>query len=59
VFGAFASSLRHYTEAAEMVARGDLPADKFVTHTFKLDDITKAFAIIEAGQGIKVVIDCE
>lgn len=59
VFGAFASNLRHYTEAAEMVARGDLPADKFVTHTFKLDDITKAFAIIEAGQGIKVVIDCE
>ena len=59
VFGAFASNLRHYREAAEMVARGDLPADKFITHVFKLDDITKAFEIIEAGQGIKVVIDCE
>ncbi len=59
VFGAFASNLRHYHEAAEMVGRGDIPADKFVTHKFKLDDITKAFEIIEAGQGIKVVIDCE
>jgi len=59
VFGAFASNLRHYREAAEMVARGDLPAGKFVTHKFKLDDICKAFEIIEAGQGIKIVIDCE
>jgi L-iditol 2-dehydrogenase len=59
VFGAFASNLKHYREAAEMVARGDLPADKFVSHVFKLDDIGKAFETIEAGRGIKIVVDCE
>ncbi len=59
VFGAFASNLKHYREAAEMVARGDLPADQFVSHVFKLDDIVKAFEAVEAGQGIKIVVDCE
>ncbi len=59
VFGAFASNNRHYREAAEMVARGDLPAEKFVTHTFPLDEIGKAYETILAGRGIKIVIDCE
>ena len=59
VFGAFASNLRHYRQAAEMVAGGGFPADKFVTHRFKLADIKKAFDAIEAGHGIKIVVDCE
>jgi L-iditol 2-dehydrogenase len=59
VFGAFASTVRHYHQALEMVKRADLPWDRFVTHKFKLDEITRAFEVIAAGQGIKVVIDCE
>ncbi|MFA5124148.1 zinc-binding dehydrogenase, partial [Zavarzinia sp.] len=59
VFGAFASNLRHYLQALDMVAGGDLPAGKFVTHRFPLDDILKAYETIEAGRGIKIVIDCE
>jgi L-iditol 2-dehydrogenase len=59
LFGAFASNLRHYKLALEMVARDDLPWDRFVTHKFKLSEMVKAYAIIEAGQGIKTVIDCE
>ena len=59
VFGAFASARRHYEQALEMVSRGDLPWGRFVTHNFKLDQITDAFDVIAAGQGIKVVIDCE
>lgn len=58
VFGAFASNLRHYRQAAEMVAHGDLAADKFVTHRFKLDEIAKAYQTIEAGRGVKIVVDC-
>ena len=58
VFGAFASNLRHYHQAAEMVARGELPADRFVTHRFKLDEMVQAYETIEAGRGIKIVIDC-
>jgi len=59
VFGAFASNLRHYRQALERVARDDVPWDRFITHRFKLDEIVKAFEVIEAGQGIKIVIDCE
>jgi L-iditol 2-dehydrogenase len=59
VFGCFASNLQHYHQALEMISRDDIPWDRFVTHRFKLDDMVKAFAVIEAGQGIKTVIDCE
>ena len=59
VFGCFASNLRHYHQALEMVSRDDLPWDRFLTHKFKLDDVVKAYAVMEAGQGIKMVIDCD
>jgi L-iditol 2-dehydrogenase len=59
VFGCFASNLRHYHQALEMVSRDDLPWERFLTHRFKLDDMVKAYGIMEAGQGIKMVIDCE
>jgi L-iditol 2-dehydrogenase len=59
VFGCFASNLRHYHQALEMVSRDDLPWDRFLTHRFKLDDMVKAYAVMEAGQGIKMLIDCE
>ena len=59
VFGAFGSDLRHYRQGIEMVARGDLPWDRFVTHRFKLADMLQAYRVIEAGQGLKTVIDCE
>jgi L-iditol 2-dehydrogenase len=59
VFGCFASNLRHYHQALEMVSRDDLPWDRFLTHKFKLDDVVKAYAVMEAGQGIKMLIDCD
>jgi len=59
VFGCFASNLQHYHEAQAMVSRDDLPWERFLTHRFKLQDMVKAYAVIEAGQGIKSVIDCE
>jgi L-iditol 2-dehydrogenase len=59
VFGAFASNLGHYRLALEMVARGDIPAGRFVTHKFKLDDIRRAYETIESGRGIKILVDCE
>jgi L-iditol 2-dehydrogenase len=58
VFGCFASNLQHYHQALKMVAREDLPWDRFLTHRFKLDDMVKAYAVIEAGQGLKTVIEC-
>ena len=59
VFGCFASNLQHYHEALAMVSRDDLPWERFLTHRFKLKDMVKAYAVVEAGQGIKSVINCE
>ena len=59
IFGCFASNLQHYHQALEMVSRDDLPWERFITHSFKLDDMVKAYAVMEAGQGIKTIIDCE
>ena len=59
VFGCFASNLRHYHQALAMVSRNDLPWERFLTHRFKLDDMVKAYGVMEAGQGIKILIDCE
>jgi Zn-dependent alcohol dehydrogenase len=42
-----------------MVSRDDLPWERFLTHRFKLEDMVKAYAVIEAGQGIKTVIVCD
>jgi L-iditol 2-dehydrogenase len=59
IFGCFASNLQHYHQALDMVSRDDLPWERFLTHRFKLQDMVKAYSVIEAGQGIKTVIDCE
>ena len=59
VFGCFASNLQHYHQALDMISRDDLPWERFVTHRFMLQDMVKAYAVIEAGQGIKTVINCE
>jgi len=59
VFGSFASNLQHYHQALAIVSRDDLPWESFLTHRFKLAEMVKAYAVIEAGQGIKTVIDCE
>jgi L-iditol 2-dehydrogenase len=59
VFGCFASNLQHYHQALGMVSRDDLPWDRFLTHKFRLEDMVKAYAVVEAGQGIKTIIDCE
>ncbi|HXW15892.1 MAG TPA: alcohol dehydrogenase catalytic domain-containing protein [Terriglobia bacterium] len=59
VFGCFASNLKHYHEALAMVSRDDIPWERFLTHRFKLQDMVKAYAVVEAGQGIKSVINCE
>jgi L-iditol 2-dehydrogenase len=59
IFGCFASNLKHYHEALAMVSRHDVPWERFLTHHFNLQDMVKAYAVVEAGQGIKSVINCE
>jgi S-(hydroxymethyl)glutathione dehydrogenase / alcohol dehydrogenase len=40
----------------ERALAGDIPLDTFITHTMGLDEINRAFALMEAGQSIRSVI---
>ncbi|KAI1290162.1 Sorbitol dehydrogenase [Halotydeus destructor] len=43
--------------AVKMLSTLDLAP--IVTHTFKLEDVFSAFATMERGEGLKVVVDCQ
>jgi L-iditol 2-dehydrogenase len=42
--------------AVDMIARGVLPADRIASHLLKLDDILKAYALMESGEALRVVL---
>ncbi|MCY1430911.1 S-(hydroxymethyl)glutathione dehydrogenase [compost metagenome] len=47
------------TELPSYVAKsesGEIPLDKFITHTMPLDDINKAFELMRSGESIRTVI---
>jgi threonine dehydrogenase-like Zn-dependent dehydrogenase len=39
-----------------LIARGQVQARKYISATFPLDEIEKAFAYHESRQGLKVVV---
>lgn len=40
----------------EMAEKGEIPLDKFITHTLGLEDINKAFDLMRTGESIRSVI---
>ena len=56
VSGASSSLGRQNREALDLLSRGEIDADAYITHTFSLDDIAKAFEVVERKQAIKAVV---
>jgi L-iditol 2-dehydrogenase len=56
VGGASSSLARQNREALELIASGSIHAERYITHTFPLDQITLAFETVERRTAIKVVI---
>ncbi len=56
VVGAFGLTLGQFREALELIARGEVPAGRLVTHRYPLARVMEAFAAVERGQPIKAVI---
>ena len=40
----------------ELYRQGELEIDRYVTHTLKLDEINKAFELMEKGESIRSVV---
>jgi len=56
VMGSHGSLPRHHRAAVELIARGDVQARKYISATFPLGEVEKAFAYHESRQGLKVVV---
>ncbi|OGF52483.1 MAG: alcohol dehydrogenase [Candidatus Firestonebacteria bacterium GWA2_43_8] len=59
VFGAFASYKKQYEKALSLIAEKKIIAEKFITDTYPLRDIEKAFESSKKGAGLKTVVTME
>ncbi|MCX6907441.1 MAG: zinc-binding dehydrogenase, partial [Verrucomicrobia bacterium] len=56
VIGSSDSTGAHVRRAVELIAGGSLPVEKIASHVLKLDDIQRAFALMESGEALRVVL---
>ena len=56
VVGTSDSAPWHVETAVELVATGQIPADKLATHTLPLDQVHRAFELMESGESLRVVL---
>jgi L-iditol 2-dehydrogenase len=56
VVGTSDSAPWHVQRAVELLASGQVPADKLATHTLPLDQIQQAYQLMESGESLRVVL---
>ncbi len=56
VTGAFGLTLAQFREALDLIASGQVPAGRLVTHRLPLDEAMEAFALAGSGEALKAVI---
>ena len=56
VVGTSDSTAAHVQRAVEMIAGASLPLEKIASHVLKFDDIQLAFALMESGEALRVVL---
>lgn len=55
--GSFSQTKAHHKQALDYIAGGGIKTKKIITHKFSLDDIKKAFDVVEKQQGLKVIVN--
>lgn len=56
VIGSSDSTPHHVQRAVELIATKQIPADKIASHCLPLDQITKAFELMQSGEALRVVM---
>jgi L-iditol 2-dehydrogenase len=59
VIGAFSYHPTYHQQALDVIGRGSIPADRFITHTFALEHINDAFNAAAGGQALKVMVETQ
>jgi (R,R)-butanediol dehydrogenase / meso-butanediol dehydrogenase / diacetyl reductase len=58
IIGARVYERADFVEAVRLLCDGAIPADQLITRIGPLDDVADAFAELESGSAMKVLIDC-
>ncbi len=58
IIGARVYERADFVEAVRLLGDGAIPADELITRISPLDDVADAFAELESGSAMKVLIDC-
>lgn len=56
VVGTSDSAPHHVQKAVQLLATGQVPADKLATHVLPLGQIQQAYELMESGQALRVVL---
>ena len=56
VVGTSDSTPRHVSKAVELISGGSVPVEKLATHLLGLDDILKAYELMQSGEALRVVL---
>jgi threonine dehydrogenase-like Zn-dependent dehydrogenase len=59
VVGARVYERDDFERAAQLVAAGQIPAEQLITRIVPLDEVASAFAALESGGEVKVLVDCQ
>lgn len=59
VVGSSDSTPAHVEQAVRLIAGGSLPMDAIASHMLTFDDIHRAFALMESGEALRVVLSGE
>jgi len=54
--GAFSYHPTFHELALDVLARGLIPVDQLITHSFPLEQVSEAFEVANSGQGLKVIV---
>ncbi len=57
VTGSYSEKMSDFQASQALIQSGRFPADRIITHTLPLDQINKAFPLMESGEALKVCID--
>lgn len=56
VTGAFGLTREQFAQALAIIASGDLPVDRLISHRLPLDRVIEAFGLAEQGTALKVMV---
>ena len=58
LIGARVYERRDYEEAVRLLAAGTIPCDTLITDVVPLDGVAEAFRAMDAGESMKILVDC-